>query len=73
MTKKVLALRFRKGRTEKDLDVPPGEHVVRLEVSGDGFYDARRIRGTFKSGETRHLAARVGGLFKKELSLVWGS
>jgi hypothetical protein len=73
VTSKVLSFRFRKGRTEKDLDVPPGEHVVRLEVSGDGFYDARRIRGSFESGATRRLTARVGGLIKKELSLVWGS
>jgi hypothetical protein len=59
--------------TEKDLDVTPGEHVVRLEVSGDGFYDSRRIRGEFESGVTRRLVARIGGLIKKELSLVWGS
>jgi serine/threonine-protein kinase len=73
VTRKVLALRFRKGRTEKDLEVAPGEHVVRVEVAGDGFDDARRIRGSFESGVTRRLHARVGGLFNRELSLVWGA
>jgi hypothetical protein len=73
VTSKVLSFRFRKGRTEKDLDVTPGEHVVRLEVSGDGFHDSRRIRGDFESGVTRRLVARIGGLIKKELELVWGS
>ena len=72
VTRKVLALRFRKGRTEKDLEVTPGEHVVRVEVSGDGFHDSRRIRGDFESGVTRRLQARVGGLLNRELSLVWG-
>ena len=73
VTRKVLALRFRKGRTEKDLEVTPGEHVVRVEVSGDGFHDSRRIRGDFESGVTRRLQARVGGLLNRELSLVWGA
>jgi hypothetical protein len=73
VTRKLLALRFRKGRTEKDLEVSPGEHVVRVEVSGDGFQDSRRIRGDFESGVTRRLQARVGGLLGRELSLVWGA
>ena len=73
VTRKVLALRFRKGRTEKDLEVAPGEHVVRVEVSGDGFHDSRRIRADFERGVTRHLQARVGGLLNRELSLVWGA
>jgi hypothetical protein len=46
---------------------------VRVQVQGDGFSDARRIRGTFVSGERQRLRVEVGGLVKKDLSLAWGS
>ena len=55
------------------LDVTPGEHVIRIEVDGSGYDGSRRIRGVFKSGETRRLEATVDGLIKKDLTLVWGS
>ena len=72
VTKKILNLRLRKGSMEKVLDITPGEHVIRVEVDGSGYDGARRIRGVFKSGETRHLDATVDGLIKKDLTLVWG-
>ena len=72
VTKKILNLRLRKGSMEKVLDIAPGEHVIRVEVDGSGYDGARRIRGVFKSGETRHLDATVDGLIKKDLTLVWG-
>ena len=72
VTKKILNFRMRKGTSKQVLDVTPGEHVIRVEVDGSGFDGSRRIRGTFKSGETRRLEATVDGLIKKDLSLVWG-
>ena len=72
MTKKILNFRMRKGSTNQVLDVPPGEHVIRIEVDSSGYDASRRIRGTFKSGETRRLEATVDGLLKKELTLIWG-
>jgi hypothetical protein len=74
VTKRVLDFNIqRKGSVNQLLDVAPGEHVVRVEVEGSGFSSSRRIRGIFRSGETRHLEAEVGGLIKKELTLFWGS
>jgi hypothetical protein len=73
VTQKILNFRVFKGSLSQDLEVAPGEHVVRVQVQGDGFSGARRIRGTFVSGERRRLRVEVGGLIKKELSLVWGS
>jgi serine/threonine protein kinase len=70
--RKVLSFRMHKGSASHVLDVPPGEHVIRVEVHGAGYEGSRRIRGTFKSGETRRLQATVDGLLKKELNLVWG-
>jgi serine/threonine protein kinase len=72
VTKKILNFRLRKGSSKQVLDVTPGEHVIRVEVEGGGFDGSRRIRGTFKSGETRRLDATIDGLIKKDLSLVWG-
>jgi len=71
VTKKILNFRIRKGSSRQELDVTPGEHVIRVEVEGAGFEGSRRIRGVFKSGETRRLEATVDGLIKKDLSLVW--
>jgi hypothetical protein len=73
VTKKILSFRLRRGSSRQVLDVAPGEHVIRVEVDGAGFEGARRIRGTFKSGETRHLDATVDGIIKRELTLEWGT
>ena len=73
VTKKILNFRLRKGSSKQVLDIAPGEHVIRVDVDGSGFDGSRRIRGTFKRGETRHLEATVDGLIKKDLNLVWGS
>jgi hypothetical protein len=73
VTKKILNFRMRKGSTNQVLDVTPGEHVIRIEVDSSGYDGSRRIRGVFKSGETRRLEATVDGLIKKDLTLVWGS
>ena len=72
VTKKILSFRLRKGSTNQTLDVAPGEHVIRVDVDSTGYDASRRIRGTFKSGETRRLEATVDGLIKKELTLIWG-
>ena len=73
VTKKILNFRLRKGSSKQVLDIAPGEHVIRIDVDGSGFDGSRRIRGTFKSGETRHLEATVDGLIKKDLNLFCGS
>ena len=73
VTKKILSFRMRKGSTNQVLDVAPGEHVIRVEVDSSGYGASRRIRGIFKSGETRRLEATVDGLIKKDLTLTWGS
>jgi Protein kinase domain len=73
VSQKILSYRVFKGSLSQDLQVAPGEHVVRVQVQGDGFSDARRIRGTFVSGERQRLRVEVGGLVKKDLSLAWGS
>ena len=55
------------------LDVPPGEHVVRVQVDdGGGFRESRRIRVTFASGQARRLDAAVDGVLQKDLALVLG-
>jgi hypothetical protein len=73
VTRKILFYRARKETLSETLDVPPGEHTIRLQItSGDSSY-TQRIKGAFKSGETRPLEASLGGLITKELELVWGA
>ena len=71
VTRKVLFVKSRRGREETFLEVAPGERTIRLQVDSGGFSEARLIRGTFTSGETRRLGARVAGFLSKELKLAW--
>ena len=73
VTRDLLAFKRRRGASKAVLDVPPGEHVVRVQVDdGGGFRASRRIRGTFASGEARRLDVAVDGVLQKDLALVWG-
>jgi serine/threonine protein kinase len=67
--KKLLVFRSRRGSESATLDVPAGTHSVRVQVEGDGKVTLnRRLRTTFRPGETRRLDARVDG---KQLVLQW--
>ena len=69
----LVVFQTRKGRAVVEVEVAPGEHVVRIEVVSGSFSDSRRIRGTFESGATRRLHAKIGGLVSKQLSAWWAS
>jgi hypothetical protein len=72
VTSKIIVFKVRKGLARETLDVSPGEHLVRVQVESGGYQETRRIRGTFKSGETRRLDASVGHP-DQEPRVVWGS
>jgi hypothetical protein len=44
---------------------------VRVQVQSGKDVWAGRIQGTFKSGETLRLKAKLGGFLGKKLSLEW--
>jgi tRNA A-37 threonylcarbamoyl transferase component Bud32 len=69
--RKLLLFREHQGRERETLELPPGSHVVRVEVTSDRFRASRAVRGLFTSGRAQHLTARVGGAVKRELSLAW--
>jgi hypothetical protein len=73
VVKKIGPLRIRKGLVKKLVDLSDGEHVIKVQVQGDGFFGASRIKGSFEKGETRRLEVNKGGLplLKKELNLEW--
>jgi len=73
VTQKILSYRIHKGTLSQSLEVHPGEHLVRVQVEGDGFSATRRIHGTFESSEKRRLRVEVGGIIKRDLTLAWGS
>jgi serine/threonine-protein kinase len=73
LVKKVLTVRVHKGVLKKTVDVPSGDHSLKIEVEGDGDTQVRKVQGRFKGGATRHLEVTFSGLVKKELGLEWWS
>lgn len=69
-SKRIVAFKVREGRAETVLDVEPGPHEVRVEVT----WDQNRRVGTkvvdVASGSTGLLEVRVGRV-SKDLSLSW--
>jgi len=53
------------------IDVEPGAHDVKVEVDWDDNVRTEHLTATFRPGDRRVLAARLGGLFRKTLSLRW--
>jgi hypothetical protein len=70
VTRNVLGFAKRMGRLDKHLEVSPGAHTVRVQVSWDDNRKMKVIAGNFRPGATRRLEARVGGL-RKNLILQW--
>jgi len=61
-----------KGRVvEESLALDPGQHVVRVQVSGDKNVKAARISGSFAAGATRRLDVEVGRPGAGNLGLAW--
>jgi hypothetical protein len=73
VTKKVLNFRLYKGSFNGAVEVRPGDRTVRVQVSGEGYSESKRIRGEFGSGMTRQLKAEVTAWPKRDLQLYWGS
>jgi serine/threonine-protein kinase len=69
-TRRILALKLRRGVVQEVLTLRPGPHEVTVQVSWDDHVKTSRISGTFAPGATRRLdvaVARLGG----RLSLDW--
>ena len=53
------------------IDLEPGAHDVKVEVAWDDNVRTEHLKATFRRGDRRVLTARLGGLFRKTLSLRW--
>jgi hypothetical protein len=71
VTRKLLVLKGRKGAVARTLEVPPGTHQIKVQVSWDRNVRTRLVRASFEPGSKRQLSARLGGLAGKSLSLEW--
>jgi serine/threonine-protein kinase len=69
-SKRIVAFKVREGRAEKVLDVTPGPHEVRVEVTWREGRTTRSKVVDVAEGATGLLEARVGRM-SKELSLTW--
>jgi eukaryotic-like serine/threonine-protein kinase len=68
--KKALGLSFSQGSLTQTVDVRPGRHTIRAQVTWEEDDKTESIAGTFKPGVTRRLEVRLGRL-RKNLSLDW--
>ena len=69
-SRRIVAFKVREGRVEKLLDVEPGPHEVRIEVTWDQGRRASAKVVDVASGSTGLLEVRVGRM-SKDLSLSW--
>ena len=70
VSKKIGGIKLRDGRAEKLLDVEPGPHDVRVEVTWDQGRRASSKVVDVASGSTGLLEVRVGRI-SKDLSFSW--
>jgi serine/threonine-protein kinase len=70
VSRKIVAFKVREGRAETLLDVAPGPHEVRVEVTWDQGRRASTKVVDVASGSTGLLEVRVGRM-TKDLSLSW--
>jgi serine/threonine-protein kinase len=66
-----VAARPRGGSARSVIDLEPGVHDVRVQIAWDDNVRTERVRGTFRPGDRRLLAARLRGFFRTTLSLRW--
>jgi hypothetical protein len=66
-----VASRPRRGNARGVIDLEPGAHDVKVQVAWDDNVRTERVKATFRPGDSRVLAARLGGFFRKTLSLRW--
>ena len=69
-SKRIVAFRVREGYAEELLDVEPGPHEVRVEVTWDQNRRARTKVVDVAAGSTGLLEVRVGRM-SKDLNLAW--
>ena len=69
-SRRIVAFKVREGRVEKLLEVEPGPHEVRVEVTWDQGRRANTKVVDVASGSTGLLEVRVGRM-SKDLSLSW--
>jgi eukaryotic-like serine/threonine-protein kinase len=70
VTRKILALKLRKGVVQQVLTLEPGRHEVRVQVKWDDNVKTGLISGSFPPGATRRLDVEIGRI-RGKLSLNW--
>jgi serine/threonine-protein kinase len=68
--KTALVFKVHEGSLREELEVAPGLHEVRIEVSWDESKKMERIIGSFRAGATRRLDASLGRM-RRDLTLEW--
>lgn len=70
VTRNVAGLKLRKGGFEKEVELEPGRHTVRVQVKWEDNDKSDALTGVFAPGESRLLEIRIGRL-RKNLSAEW--
>ncbi len=69
-SRNLLFTRLYRGRLAETVEVPPGNHRVRVEVAWDGRRRAAQTLGRFEPGATRRLEVTVG-MLRPTVELQW--
>jgi serine/threonine-protein kinase len=70
VTKNLVLFKLKGGVLTEVLDVRPGRHRFRVDVTWDGEHRSADTPGRFQSGQTYRLEVRLGRI-SKDLSLRW--
>ncbi len=70
VTQRILSFKLRKGTVEERLEVSPGRHKIKVNVTWDDNSKSEWISGVFDPGEKRTLEVNLNRI-TKDLSLDW--
>jgi serine/threonine protein kinase len=73
VTKRILGIPIRRGRMTETIEIAPGRHTLRVQVSWDDTVKTEEARASFEPGGRKTLRARLGSIggLRKNLSLDW--
>ncbi|MEO8362571.1 MAG: protein kinase [Vicinamibacteria bacterium] len=71
VTKRIMGIPIRRGLVTRSLEIEPGKHTIKVQVLWDDNTQTEEAQTTFKAGGRLRLKAKLGGRFRKDLSLEW--
>ncbi|MEO5763426.1 MAG: serine/threonine-protein kinase [Vicinamibacteria bacterium] len=71
VARRIIGIPIWRGLATRTLGIVPGKHTIKVQVLWDDNTETREAQTTFKAGGRLRLKAKLGGRFRKDLSLEW--